>query len=326
MSKEIIDNDNLGSIDEILFVIEKIKHEESIDITDFEKYCFNNKDFFRIPVSGIFDLLVFLNFIELRKNKYYLTNVGQFFKNNFSDIEKSKRDIIQKILETLSKTNQYDDFLISYNIYFDKFLFKYVIKSSSINLKYSGLRNLLIKLGYFINYTKNINLLIINEKYLDLTKPQIQKMRKLVSTSQLKKKQEILERIGQEAERYVYLYEQKRLKNHALYNNIRIISDIDISSGFDLLSFNNNESKEHDRFIEVKSFKGIPSFFWSQNEINVALQLKDNYCLYLVNRSKMHDKDYHPIIINNPFKTVFNNQKEWQRESKNWFFIKTQII
>ena len=154
----------------------------------------------------------------------------------------------QLILETLSKTDQYSDFLISYDIYFDKFLSEYVIKNSSINLKYAGLRNLLIRLGYFINSKNNVNIFIINNKYIKLTEPQILKMRKLVSIYQFKKRQEHLEKIGKYAESYVYSYEQKRLQGHRLLDRIRIISEMDVSAGFDMLSFNDDDSKEYDRF------------------------------------------------------------------------------
>jgi hypothetical protein len=45
MSNEIINNDNLGSQNEIIFVMERIA-VDGVKQSDIEKHCLNNKNFF----------------------------------------------------------------------------------------------------------------------------------------------------------------------------------------------------------------------------------------------------------------------------------------
>jgi hypothetical protein len=73
------------------------------------------------------------------------------------------------------------------------------------------------------------------------------------------------------------------------------------------------------KYIEVKSYSGEPYFYWSINEVKVAEKEKNNYFLYLVNRDEMGNNNYSPIIIKNPYESVFNND-EWSKEPQSWKF------
>ena len=69
------------------------------------------------------------------------------------------------------------------------------------------------------------------------------------------------------------------------------------------------------RFIEVKSYDGeTPYFFWSRNEYSVAKRKKDDYWLYLVNRSEMNKTEYVPIMIQNPYEEILSNDEKWDKQ------------
>lgn len=109
---------------------------------------------------------------------------------------------------------------------------------------------------------------------------------------------------GAAAEDWVVEYEQRRLRVHPFCAEVRRISDEDVAAGFDIVSFATDSSLEHDRFIEVKSYKGTKRFFWSANEVAAAQELGEQYCLYIVDRSQMSNPNYVPHIIEGPYNAL----------------------
>ena len=115
---------------------------------------------------------------------------------------------------------------------------------------------------------------------------------------------------GERGELYVLEYEKHRITNKALHDGIKRISIIDVTSGFDIVSYNSNDSHRIDRFIEVKTYKGSEHFHWSQNEIEKADLMGDAYFLYLVDDDCIDKEDYEPTIIQNPVRAVLQSD-EW---------------
>lgn len=126
---------------------------------------------------------------------------------------------------------------------------------------------------------------------------------------------------GERGELFVLEYEKKRITNKTLQNGIKRISIIDVSSGFDIVSYNSNESIQLDRFIEVKTFKGNEHFHWSQNEIARADLMGDSYFLYLVDDDCIDKEDYEPTIIQNPAHFVLQSE-EWLKSPDSLFVEK----
>jgi hypothetical protein len=100
------------------------------------------------------------------------------------------------------------------------------------------------------------------------------------------KKNRINKEIGDRGELIALCAEIKRLKGSGqkqLVEKVRHVSETNDWSGYDIQSFNEDGSE---RYIEVKAIrKSDPSdtqFVVSANEINVALEKKENYFLYLV--------------------------------------------
>lgn len=118
---------------------------------------------------------------------------------------------------------------------------------------------------------------------------------------------------GREAEEWIVTYERARLASHPFIDQIRCISEEDVSAGYDIVSFSSETALYHDRFIEVKSFSAVRRFYWSRNEIAVAEELGEDYCLYLVDRTKIGlSDDYHPQIIRGPYSALITlNNDDW---------------
>lgn len=129
--------------------------------------------------------------------------------------------------------------------------------------------------------------------------------RRSKSSEKLKAELERQSQLGEEAELWVVQYEERRLLSHRLREQIVRISTEDVSAGFDILSFANEHSLRHDRFIEVKSHGVDKRFFWSRNEIQTALEFGDSYCLYLVDRTQFKTDGYEPHIITGPTPELF---------------------
>jgi Domain of unknown function (DUF3883) len=113
---------------------------------------------------------------------------------------------------------------------------------------------------------------------------------------------------GKEAEEWVLAFEHRRLANHPLIDQVRRISDENVSAGFDIVSFSSLGTLHHDLFIEVKSYGGPKRFFWTRTEIAKAEELGERYNLYLLDRSRINSADYKPQIIPGPYAALFQSQ------------------
>ena len=108
--------------------------------------------------------------------------------------------------------------------------------------------------------------------------------------------------LAKDAELFVLKLETERLDTN---HKPKRISQIDVTAGYDIVSFKSNSSSDYDLFIEVKSYVGNPKFFWTKNERNVASTLRGKYSIYLVSTEKSKtDPLYKPEIINDPVSSL----------------------
>lgn len=178
------------------------------------------------------------------------------------------------------------------------------IKRSAFPLAYAAIRNYLTTVGVL---DKEENGEIgINSSYESDFSELLRKHHNTLTLNQLLEKQRDQSERGLLAEEFVLRLEKSRVSEKA--NHIKRISDFDVSAGFDIVSFETNNSMQHDRFIEVKCFLGEPHFFWSENEVDVAKIKGDKYYLCLVDYQKMvEDSEYMPTFIKNPYSIIFND-------------------
>ena len=180
------------------------------------------------------------------------------------------------------------------------------IKRSAFPLAYAAVRNFLTMAGA-LDKEENGEICVAGNYESDWTE-QLRNRRKKFTLEQLLKQQEDQSRRGLEAEEFVLGLEKKRLPE--LAQKIKRISGFDVAAGYDIVSYENNETEHYDRFIEVKCYMGSPHFFWSENESDVARIKADRYILCLVDYLRMGEPGYQPEFIRNPYETIFDSD-EW---------------
>lgn len=180
------------------------------------------------------------------------------------------------------------------------------IKRSAFPLAYAAVRNFLTMAGA-LDKEENGEICVAGNYESDWTE-QLRNRRKKFTLEQLLKQQEDQSRRGLEAEEFVLGLEKKRLPE--LAQKIKRISDFDVAAGYDIVSYENNETEHYDRFIEVKCYMGSPHFFWSENESDVARIKADKYILCLVDYLRMGEPGYQPEFIRNPYETILDSD-EW---------------
>ena len=120
--------------------------------------------------------------------------------------------------------------------------------------------------------------------------------------------------------------ELERLKKHPLQKEIKRTSLEDVKAGYDIQSFKSLGSTKIDKFIEVKSFKERNErFFWSINEIKKSAKMKNDYILFIVNYSKINDKEYTCREIPNPYE-VFKMEQYIKKINDEKFKIEPQTF
>lgn len=196
----------------------------------------------------------------------------------------------------------------------------YIFKNEMLPLILSAVRNTLISQGFIVPYREGQSTrFYVSAAYEALVAKYSTKRRKQLSLEQLKKRFEKDSLAGERAELFVIEYERKRLGT-PLGDQVKRISEIDVTAGYDIVSFDSPQSQEQDRFIEVKAVS-ISGFYWSKNEYEIAKLHGDKYFLYLVDLSRITDKEYSPVIISNPALTVMNSQ-EWLIEPESYHIRK----
>lgn len=175
------------------------------------------------------------------------------------------------------------------------------IKRSAFPLAYAAVRNFLTMAGA-LDKEENGEICVAGNYESDWTE-QLRNRRKKFTLEQLLKRQEEQNKRGLEAEEFVLGIERRRLPEMA--RKIKRISDFDVSAGYDIVSFERNDTEHYDRFIEVKCYIGSPHFFWSENESDVAKIKADKYILCLVDYTRIGDPGYQPTYIRNPYETIF---------------------
>lgn len=236
--------------------------------------------------------------------------------NHFENVDFSNQQFVFDWFSQIFCNYLIDNFILSIDsIKYDNVSDCFYLPFNAFLRKHAVYRNLLITLSVLSvrqdgNYAIN-SILIANVEHRS-------KNRKL-SQAGLLKILESQQRQGDLGEEYVFSYELNRLSNHPLKNNIKRISIIDVSAGFDIVSFEDETSYQLNRFIEVKTYKDKPHFHWSANEIDIAKLQGDRYYLYLVDANQINNPNYEPIIIRNPIE-YFSANNSWISKIDSYFF------
>lgn len=322
MLEELRQYNNLGSVIYYWEVLELFYNQPNTDWNKdsieahFKGRIIDGKDIF----DGGLHLLTLSGVLEVDITGFY------HLTYNFRQRLHSQDHCRGRVLEALLAAMKEDD--DTYSIFATEYCsFDFVnnviqVDKSAFGLQYANIRDVLLSLGFLLphpnfperSFAVNKSRRNLFDRYLT------DEMRKRqVSPDQLRSIQAQQQENGLLGEKYVYDYEILRTKRDS---GIEWIASYDTAAGFDIMSFKNEKSTVHDRFIEVKAYSGkTPYFYWSRNEMNVAETKGDKYYLYLVNLDEIKNPEYVPIIIMNPAIEVLDSA-EWDKTVDKYHIVR----
>jgi hypothetical protein len=284
---------SVGNLEGIQFFTDLVFHYDNSTIDGVINICSLKSD---IQVHSKTALLLFeyLNIISIKNERFYLTKKGKLIqkKTNPEDIF----DLIALITIRVIIANgilKIENFKLNHGSEKLKFEIKCFPLHAAI------FRNLLLTIGK-LNFDAGIYSIIIEDGIEKILAREVTNSKRKINEAELLKSLEAKKIQGELAEKWALEYEVKRLRFTKHFGKVKIISKIDVGAGFDIISFESETSGIYDRFIEVKSFKGIPQFYWTKNECEVASIKGDKYFIYLIDIDMLLNEKYEPLIIKNP--------------------------
>ena len=298
-----------GGKDGLIFLICNVIGEKKISKKDAEVICSHSIGKRYWPIDDLVTYCTSFGWIQVIEGKLFVVPEIVTNINNEDEVNKL---LISSTITQLFETQTINPDMFFYDVVEDSYAFK----NEFFPLALSCVRNVLISQGFLIPMRKTQSTqFYIDSSYNSLISKQCKKQQTLLTLEALKRRLADNEIKGEQAEKFVLEFEQKRL-NVPLCKKVKQISPIDVSAGYDIISFNSKCSLEYDRFIEVKATEG-ERFYWSKNEYEIAKLKGDNYYLYLVDLSKINCKDYAPTIIKNPAVSIMQSE-EWLIETQSY--------
>lgn len=290
---------SIGNVDGILFLVSIMAGKEKISRDEIRNRCSLENNII-VNCPGAVAFFEYLRLVDTTSD----TVMPLSALNNIA--AKSGSEVMEQ-LATLSINRLVEEGIFDKDATgFDADKGHLTIKRSAFPLAYAAIRNFLTMAGA-LDKEENGEICVAAEYESDWTY-QLRNRRKKFSLEQLLKQQADQSKRGLEAEEFVLGLERKRLPEMA--RKIKRISDFDVSAGYDIVSFEGNGTEHYDRFIEVKCYIGLPHFFWSENELDVAKIKADKYILCLVDYTRIGEPGYQPAFIRNPYEAVFDGD-EW---------------
>lgn len=309
MSEELKSLDFPGRKEDILFFLQNIIGKKKLLKKDIRILCSHAPGIYQLYTDSLisycagFGWISCDEFVCLNNELYPFLAVSENLNNEL--IKSTIRKLFQaEILSTKMFSYDFNNFRI-------------IFKNELLPLVYSTVRNVLISQGFFEIKHGLLSCIYINPIFENIVLELCKKSKKITSLNELKADLEKKAIAGAKAEEYVLKFERKRITNINLSEKIRIISEIDVCAGYDLLSFESNDSLCYDRFIEVKAISRQHGFYWSSNELEIARLKGTYYHLYLVDLSKINRQDYEPTIITNPANVIMQSD-DWLVEPQTY--------
>ena len=298
-----------GGKEGLLFFICDVIGHNGITLRDAEVICSHAPGKRQLSVEDLLSYCLTLGWI--RKEEDILTILPDF-EPFLGDKDELNDLLISSTVEQLFLCGIVNQTMFSY----DSVQCNYAFKNELLPLTFSCVRNVLISQGFLVPQREPQGTrFYIAPPYDELIAKHCKTRRKQLSLERLKKQLEDNEISGEKAELFVLEFEKKRI-GIPLSEKIRRISEIDVSAGYDIVSFDSSESLEPDRFIEVKAVSSS-GFFWSKNEYEIAKLKGDAYYLYLVELNKVEEPGYTPDMIQNPAMSVMGSDR-WFVEAQSY--------
>lgn len=276
---------------------------------DIGKLFYNRVIDGRSIFDGCIELAIKIKILVFENN---FLSVSTGVVDSLNSISQMRDKFIEYLFKALKEDTEFHKIFCSDYLSHDIIYKSLQINNRAFSLKYSNFKQLLIDFEAIKTHpTTELNNYIINNRYKKLfdktVLPEIKKRK--IGIEEFQQVMEQQQIYGEEAERFVLNFEFSRLNKQ---KEIAWVAEYIVNEGYDIASYNNESDELPNRFIEVKSYDGeVPYFFWTRNEYSVAKRKKDEYWLYLVNRSLMNNIDYTPILLQNPYEILINDDEHW---------------
>jgi len=295
MLNELKRYNSIGDEEGILFFVKMLSNVDTISYKEVLNRCALERKLM-VNCNGMIAFMEYLGYIKCDK-------VTVKMESAFSELRNISgkaviNAITHKSINRLTEDGVFDEGCL----FFDEKTEHFRIKKSSFPLTFAAIRNFLISSGAWGDDAGDS--IGVDDSYESELLITIREHRKKMTLEELRNRQEAQNERGLKAEEFIKKYEQDRLPSKA--NRIKRISDIDVTAGYDIISFVDVGSEAYDRFIEVKSYLGKERFFWSENESDVAKEKGDKYVLCLVDYEKIEEPGYKPLFIVDPYKEIFS--------------------
>lgn len=299
-----------GGKEGLLFFICNVIGCNEIKIKDAEIICAHTPGKHYLSVGDLISYCCALGWLKILDDSISLSH----------DIVASlgDKEILNDVLIVSTVNQLFEERIVDASMfYYDTVQCCYALKNELLPLSLSCVRNVLISQGFLVPLRDSQgNHFYIAPTYDALVAKHCKEQRRQLSLEMLKKQLENNELAGEKAELFVLEYEKKRL-GLSLCEKVKRISEIDVTAGYDIVSFDSDLSQEPDRFIEVKATSN-EGFYWSRNEYEMAKLKGNTYYLYLVDLTKVNQSAYLPQIIKNPAISVMESE-EWFIETQSYF-------
>lgn len=313
MLDELKNLDYQGGKDGLLFFLCDVIGTGRIKISDARVLCSHAPGKRYLVVKSLIRYCAAFGWIQLSED---VVTVKPEIVEFLVDKDRLNNSLVESTVKQLFDSGIFDSSMFCYEAIQNCYFFK----NEMLPLCLSAIRNTLITQGFFASHREEKGTrLYISSTYESLVAKYSVKRCKQLSLEKFKKQLEKNSLAGEYAELFVMEFEQKRL-GKPLGNRVKRISEIDVTAGYDIVSFDSPQSQNRDRFIEVKAIS-IAGFYWSKNEYEIAKLYGDKYFLYLVDLSRITDKEYSPVIIPNPALTIMNSQ-QWLIETETYHIRK----
>ena len=312
MQGELRRYNTIGDIPGIAYFTEQVLGASKVQKSSLQKLCSLQNDI-RLNFNAAVAFFTYLQLIEEKAGYLYPTE-------DALKLQKSNDPNKEMCKICLLKISQ-DGFLNTEAIRYNMVRKDYIIERYGFSVSSALFRNVLIQ--YKVLKESDLGL-IINHEYESFFAEYKRKQGTQKTLEQLKKQLEQQELQGEEAELFVMEYERNRISQLGKMDGVKRISVIDVSAGYDILSYENEASVEYDRFIEVKSFSENKHFYWSANEIETAKLYEEKYYIYLIDVSKVKKQGYEPTIIKNPAATILASES-WIMSPMSYLVMPTEL-
>lgn len=288
---------SIGNIDGLLFLLSVLEGKDKVSRIEINNRC-SRENGIVVNCPGAIAFLAYLKLVDVMDNVIIPTEEMMQLSG------KNKEDIINIIIK-LCLSNMVEDGIFSQeSLGFDTDKGHLSIKRSAFPLEYAAIRNFLTVAGALEK--EHNGEICVTDSYENIFAKDLKSYRQKLTLEELLKQKEEQSQRGLEAEEFVLELERNRLPLKAY--KIKRISDFDVAAGYDIVSYDSNESMKYDRFIEVKCYLGKPHFYWSENECDTARQKGSKYILCLVDYTRIKEPGYTPQYIRNPYDDIFTNE------------------